>query len=120
MPTGRIYSTQTRRPYGLCGGDLNISGLVCGGNVLKLKNEVYRTVNGGVAPLSASLELNISSKIGSYENLYSASSDEENLFLGISDYVYPDTVQIYDSNGDQVRTLEVGTLPGDFATWTND
>ena len=41
-------------------------------------------------------------------------------FLGISDYVYPDTVQIYDSNGDQVRTLEVGTLPGDFAIWTND
>ena len=66
------------------------------------------------------LELNISSKIGSYQNLYSASSDEENLFLGISDYVYPDTVQIYDSNGDQVRTLLVGTLPGDFAIWKND
>ena len=96
------------------------AGLVCGGNVLKLNNEVYRTVNGGVAPLSTSLELKVSSKIGSYQNLYSASSDEENLFLGISDYVYPDTVQIYDSNGDKVRMLEVGTLPGDFATWTND
>jgi len=96
------------------------TGLVCGGNILKLNNEVYRTVNGGVAPLSTSLELNVSSKIGSYQNLYSASSDEESLFLGISDYVYPDTVEIYDSNGDKVRSLEVGTLPGDFATWTND
>ena len=32
-------------------------GLVCGGNLVKLNNEIYRTVNGGVAPID-SIEFN--------------------------------------------------------------
>tara|TARA_S200000501_G_scaffold197383_1_gene185775 strand:+ start:281 stop:1285 length:1005 start_codon:yes stop_codon:yes gene_type:complete len=95
-------------------------GLVCGGNVLKLNNEVYRTVNGGVAPLDAALDLNISGKIGSYQNLYSASSMSDNLYLGTSDYFAPDTVNIHNNLGELKSTLVVGVLPGDFATWVSD
>ena len=95
-------------------------GLVCGGNILKLNNKIYRTVNGGVAPLTTDLDINMSAKIGSYQNLYSASSNDDNLYLGMSDYVSPDTVYIHNELGERTRTLTVGTLPGDFASWKND
>ena len=95
-------------------------GLVCGGNILKLNNKIYRTVNGGVAPLTTGLDINMSAKIGSYQNLYSASSNDDNLYLGMSDYVSPDTVYIHNELGERTRTLTVGTLPGDFASWNDD
>ena len=107
-----ISSEITTTNYGL--------GLVCGGNVLKMNNEIYRTVNGGVAPLTAELDLNISGKIGSYQNLYSATSINNNLYLGTSDYSAPDTVNIHNDLGELTNTLIVGALPGDFALWEND
>ena len=95
-------------------------GMICGGNILKFNNQIYRTVNGGVAPLTTDLNLNIASKMGSYQNLYSASSSNENLLLGTSDYVAPDTVYIHDQLGELIRELPVGVLPKDFAFWTNN
>ena len=95
-------------------------GMICGGNILKINNQIYRTVDGGIAPLTTDLNLNISSKIGSHQNLYSASSSNENLYLGISDYVAPDTVYIHDQLGELIRVLPVGVLPKDFAFWTNN
>lgn len=95
-------------------------GMVCGGNILKLNNQIYRTVNGGIAPFSTGLNINISSKIGSYQNLYTASSSNENLYLGTSDYVAPDTVYIHDPLGELIRVLSVGVLPKNFAFWTNN
>lgn len=95
-------------------------GMICGGNILKFNNQIYRTVNGGVAPLTTDLNLNIASKVGSYQNLYSASSSNGNLLLGTSDYVAPDTVYIHDQLGEPIRELPVGILPKDFAFWTNN
>ena len=95
-------------------------GMICGGNILKFNNQIYRTVNGGGAPLTTDLNLNIASKMGSYQNLYSASSSNENLLLGTSDYVAPDTVYIHDQLGQLIRELPVGVLPKDFAFWTNN
>ena len=95
-------------------------GMICGGNILKFNNQIYRTVNGGVAPLETDLNLDIASKMGSYQNLYSASSSNGNLLLGTSDYVAPDTVYIHDQLGDLIRELPVGVLPRDFAFWTNN
>ena len=95
-------------------------GMICGGNILKFNNQIYRTVNGGVAPLTTDLNLNIASKMGSYQNLYSASSSNGNLLLGTSDYVAPDTVYIHDQLGELIRELPVGVLPKDFAFWTNN
>ena len=92
-------------------------GMICGGNILKFNNQIYRTVNGGVAPLTTDLNLNIASKMGSYQNLYSASSSNGNLLLGTSDYVAPDTVYIHDQLGELIRELPVGVLPKDFAFW---
>ena len=61
------------------------AGMICGGNLLKLNNQVYRTVDGGIAPIDQNLDINLSLKIGSYETLYSASSSNQNIYLGRSE-----------------------------------
>ena len=93
------------------------AGMVCGGNILKINDQIYRTVDGGVAPLDAELDINLTAKIGSYNNLYSAFSNNENIYLGMSDYVAPDTVFVHDASGVLIRELSVGQLPGDYAIW---
>jgi len=96
-------------------------GLVCGGNLVKLNNEIYRTVNGGVAPIDSELNLNTVAKIGDFQNLYSASANSKSLFLGTSDYIAPDTVYVHDEIGNQVDIMTVNVaLPGDYATWSQD
>ena len=96
-------------------------GLVCGGNLVKLNNEIYRTVNGGVAPIDSELNLNTVAKIGDFQNLYSASAYDKSLFLGTSDYISPDTVYVHDEIGNQVDIMIVNiALPGDYATWSLD
>ena len=92
-------------------------GMVCGGNILELNNQIYRTVDGGIAPLDTELELNLTAKIGSYSNLYSAYSKNEKIYLGMSDYTAPDTVFVHNEIGDLISTLSVGKLPGDYAIW---
>ena len=92
-------------------------GMVCGGNILELNNQIYRTVDGGIAPLDTELELNVARKIGSYSNLYSAYSDNQRIYLGMSDYTAPDTVFVHNEIGDLISTLSVGKLPGDYAIW---
>ena len=93
------------------------AGMVCGGNILKINDQIYRTVDGGVAPLDVELDINLAAKIGSYSNLYSAFSNNENIYLGMSDYVAPDTVFVHDASGVLIRELSVGQLPGDYAIW---
>ena len=96
-------------------------GLVCGGNLVKLNNEIYRTVNGGVAPIDSELNLNTLAKIGDFQNLYSASAYDKSLFLGTSDYISPDTVYVHDEVGNQVDIMIVDiALPGDYAIWSLD
>tara|TARA_B100001250_G_scaffold414011_1_gene450226 strand:+ start:488 stop:1492 length:1005 start_codon:yes stop_codon:yes gene_type:complete len=93
------------------------TGMICGGNLLKLNNQVYRTVNGGVAPLDQDLEINLSSKLGSYPSLYSAFSVSENLYLGRSDGISPDSIFVHNENGDLQYNLIVGAYPGDYEFW---
>jgi len=95
------------------------AGTVCGGNLVKLNNQIYRTANGGVVKLDTDLSLNFSSRIGNYGSVYSSGSDNQSLFLGVSDYIAPDTVYVHDEVGDQIGALSVGVLPGDFAVWEN-
>ena len=96
------------------------AGIVCGGSLVKLNNEIMRTVDGGIAPFESDLNLNLARKIGFHSNLYSAFSDNEYLYLGISDYTAPDSVFIHNQSGDILDILSVGANPGDYAIWIND
>ena len=96
-------------------------GSVCGGDLFKTDGLVYRTYNGGVAPLNAELKIEPLGKIGSYNsnNLYSANGTEEKIFLGItSDYQKPDTVFVHNNFGELEYEYIVGASPGDYAVWT--
>ena len=94
------------------------AGMICGGNLLKLNNQVYRTVDGGIAPIDQNLDINISLKIGSYGSLYSASSSNQNIYLGRSDGVAPDSVFVHDENGNLQHSLVLeSAYPGDYEFW---
>ena len=97
------------------------SGIVCGGNVMSLNNQVYRTYDGGIAPIDESnLNIRSSSRIGDYgaSNLYSAASLDNYVYFGItSDYQSPDTVYIHNEIGEFEMLYEVGASPGDYEIW---
>ena len=96
------------------------AGAVCGGDMMKISGEVYRTYEGGVVPLEMDLNLNSTAKIGSYKTLYSAGAHQNTVFLGISDYTAPDTVLVHNEIGQLTHTYIVGTLPGDYQVWKNN
>jgi len=96
-------------------------GTVCGGDMMLIAGEVYRTFEGGVAPLAMDLTLNRSAKIGTYSSndLYSAGANNKNVFMGItSDFQAPDTVYVHNDLGELSYTYIVGASPGDYEVWS--
>jgi len=96
------------------------ASLVCGGDIMKVNQSIYRTFDGGVAPVNPDLSLNRSLKIGTFNNLYSAGSNIDWIFLGVSDYVAPDTVMVHNSAGELIYNHVVDVLPGDYIVWTKN
>ncbi len=104
--------------------DVNIfdygKGTVCGGDIFKNNDRIFRTYNGGVAMLNNDLSIQPLGKIGSYNanNLYSASGSPDKVFLGLtSDYVGPDTVYVHNYSGELITEYIVGALPGDYEVY---
>ena len=102
------------------------SGVICGGSVLSFNNQVYRSFEGGIAPLQEDLNLNESARIGSYNqgNVYHVEIIDDHIWFGLAvldDSGYPTsepgTVKVIDSNGLEISSYEVGINPGDFAIW---
>ena len=88
---------------------------------MALNNQIYRTYDGGIAPIDESnLNIRSSSRIGDYgaSNLYSAGSLDNYIYFGItSDYLSPDTVYIHNEIGEFEMLYEVGASPGDYEIW---
>jgi len=97
------------------------AGVACGGSVMKYNNEIYRSYDGGIAPLENNLEIRASAKIGSYEQsqVYSTEIIEDHIYFGITDYTTMNAVKVLDYNGNEILSYDVGILPGDFAIWKN-
>ena len=96
------------------------TGIVCGGDIMKINEQTYRTFEGGVAPIKSDLTINRTSKIGSYNtnSLYSADAHNNYIFMGTtSDFNDPDTVYIHNSSGEHSFTYIVDASPGDYAIW---
>jgi len=83
-------------------------------DLLEFNNQVYRIYNGGIAPLSEDLSIDVAQQIGNFSGLYSA-SDGNNLYFGLTDYVAPDDLIVTDLEGNQLAQYNVGALPGSFA-----
>tara|TARA_Y100000758_G_scaffold293880_1_gene250404 strand:- start:8944 stop:9936 length:993 start_codon:yes stop_codon:yes gene_type:complete len=96
------------------------TGIVCGGDMMKINEQTYRTYEGGVAPLKSDLTINRPAKIGSYNtnSLYSAGAHSDYIFMGTtSDFNGPDTVYIHNELGKHNFTYIVDASPGDYAIW---
>ena len=70
-------------------------------------------------PLQEDLNLNQAAKVGNHVNVYSANYLDEELLLGSSDYVAPDTVYLYNDLNEYLGFFEVNVLPGDFKKYSN-
>ncbi len=98
------------------------SGVACGGSVLKYNNEIYRSYDGGIAPLENNLNIRTSSKIGSYSSsqVYSTEVFNDYIYFGITDYLNINKVKVVNNNGNEIAEYNVGYFPGDFAIWKNE
>ena len=103
-----------KKDYGL--------GVSCGGSVLKFNNQIYRSYDGGIAPLETNLEIRSTAKIGAYDHnqVYSTKIINEFIYFGITNYSDLNEVKVVDSNGNEINSYEVGIIPGDFAIWKSE
>ena len=99
--------------------DYGRGGSACAGDLFNFNKALYRTFDGGVSPLNTDASILTSGKIGNYNDnkLYSSHANSEHIFIGLSDYVAPDTVLVHDKNGAYVYSLVTGASPGDYANW---
>ena len=86
---------------------------------MEYDNQVYRSYEGGIAPLDAELNINTASRIGSYSqtNVYHVEIINDNIWFAIKNGNYPGEVKVVNSNGFELNTYSVGINPGDFAFW---
>ena len=104
-------------------GDVEIvtygAGTACRADIFKMNNTIYRATSIGAVPLQEDLNLNQAAKVGNHVNVYSANYLDEELLLGSSDYVAPDTVYLYNDLNEYLGFFEVNVLPGDFKKYSN-
>ena len=91
-----------------------------GSDIFIFQNEIYQVYDDGVVTLNNDLTPNISSKIGNLSSIYSAWAYEDNLIIGTSDYVAPDTVFILNQEGLILDELIVSAMPGSYAVYEYD
>ena len=96
-------------------------GVACGGSMMRYNSEVYRSYDGGIAPLEYNLDIRTSSRIGSYDQsqVYSTEIIGDYIYFGITDYTTMNEVRVVDFNGNEVASYDVGLVPGDFTIWNN-
>ena len=90
-----------KKDYGL--------GISCGGSVLKYNNQIYRSYEGGIAPLETNLEIRSTAKIGIYNHnqVYSTKIINEYIYFGLTNYSDLNEVKVVDSNGNEINSYEV-------------
>ena len=97
-------------------------GIVCGGDVLTLNQEIYRSFAGGIAQIDENLDILSETKIGDFPptQLYSTESNDGKIYFGLTNYVDINVVKVYDSNNNEIASYDVGIIPGDFAFWKGE
>lgn len=90
---------------------------IYGSDIFIFQGEVYQIYDGGVVTLNSDLTPNTSSKIGNLASIYSASSYQDYLILGSSDYYAPDTVFILNQEGAYIDEFIVSAIPGSYAVY---
>lgn len=97
-------------------------GIVCGGDVLTLNEEIYRSFSGGIAQIDENLEILLETKIGDFPpaQLYSTESNDDKIYFGLTNFTDINIVKVYDTNNNEIASYDVGIIPGDFAFWKGE
>ena len=97
------------------------SGTPCGGGVMVLNNQVYRSYEGGIAPLDTDLNINASARIGNYSqnNIYHIEIVNDNVWFAIKNGNNTGEIKVMNSNGLEINQFPVGINPGDIAYWSD-
>ena len=97
-------------------------GVVCGGDVLSLNNEIYRSFSGGIAKLSEDLEIIEETKIGDFppSQLYASETNDDKIYFALTNFTDVNVVKVYDQENNELSSYEVGIIPGDFAFWKSE
>ena len=97
-------------------------GIVCGGDVLNLNNEIYRSFSGGIAKLNEELEIIEETKIGDFPpaQLYSTEINDGKIYFGLTNFTDVNIVKVYDKENNELNSYNVGIIPGDFAFWKSE
>ena len=97
-------------------------GAPCGGSVTNFNGSIYRTYDGGAAPIDVSnLSFLTEEKLGDYSSdgvIYHSEVLNGNLWFSVVTYDNDnDFVKVVSSSGEELASYEVGLYPGDFASW---
>tara|TARA_B100000579_G_scaffold140683_1_gene114311 strand:- start:289 stop:1557 length:1269 start_codon:yes stop_codon:yes gene_type:complete len=96
-------------------------GMPCGGSLTTHNNDVYRSYNGGIAPLDDELGILSDQQLGDlgFLNVYDVKSINNKIYFAVTDYNTLNQVVILDEGGSEIGTYDVGIIPTDFAVWDN-
>ena len=97
------------------------AGMPCGGSLTKHNDIVYRSYNGGIAPLDDELSILSEQQLGNlgFWNVYDVKSIDNKIYFAITDYNTLNQLVILDEYGSEIGTYDVGMIPTDFAVWDN-
>jgi hypothetical protein len=82
-----------------------------GGDLAIMNNSIYRSTFTGAAMMDDSLQLVSDGEISDMENVYMFSIINDNFYFGLTDYVAPDNIRVYNADGEFINNFVVGALP---------
>jgi len=94
-------------------------GSPCGGSIMTYDNKVYRSYEGGIAPIDENLTIQPLERIGSFNQsqVYHVEIINDYIYFTLTDYSTMNVLKQVDSNGTVISSYDVGINPGDLAYW---
>jgi hypothetical protein len=94
-------------------------GSPCGGSIMTYDNKVYRSYEGGIAPIDENLTIQPLERIGSFDQsqVYHVEIINDYIYFTLTDYSTMNVLKQVDSNGTVISSYDVGINPGDLAYW---
>jgi len=109
--TSKIGNDVIQQPYG--------TGSACGGTILNYNNTVYRSYDGGIAPIDNNLNIDTVNRIGNYnqDQVYHVEIINDHILFCLTNYSDMNSVKILNNIGEEIGNYQVGISPGDIAFW---
>ena len=94
-------------------------GAPCGGSIMTYDNKVYRSYEGGIAPIDGNLAIQSLERIGNFDQsqVYHVEIINDYIYFTLTDYSTMNVLKQVDSNGTVISSYDVGINPGDLAYW---